>query len=81
VLMQSRRIDGGTTLDAREAAIQEFNRPNTGEAAMLRHAVLGGMLLCSSSAGGVIGEYMLKRGGHPGVQQAQHRCGCARHAV
>jgi hypothetical protein len=33
VLMQSRRIDGGTTLEAREAAIQEFNRPDTGEVA------------------------------------------------
>jgi hypothetical protein len=33
VLMQSRRIDGGTTLEAREAAIQEFNRPDTGAAA------------------------------------------------
>jgi hypothetical protein len=31
VLMQSRRIDGSTTLDMREAAIKEFNSPDTGE--------------------------------------------------
>jgi hypothetical protein len=36
VLMQSRRIDGGTTLEAREAAIQEFNRPDTGAVRLLR---------------------------------------------
>lgn len=29
--MQSRRIDGATSLDMREAAIQEFNNPDTGE--------------------------------------------------
>jgi SWI/SNF-related matrix-associated actin-dependent regulator of chromatin subfamily A protein 2/4 len=31
VLMQRRRIDGSTTLEERERAIQEFNRPHTGE--------------------------------------------------
>lgn len=32
-LMMSRRIDGSTTLEAREAAIQEFNRPGSGAVA------------------------------------------------
>lgn len=31
VLMKSRRIDGATTLDNREAAIKEFNSPDSGE--------------------------------------------------
>lgn len=31
VLMKSRRIDGATTLDLREAAIKEFNSPTSGE--------------------------------------------------
>jgi hypothetical protein len=30
VLMKSRRIDGSTTLDLREAAIKEFNNPTSG---------------------------------------------------
>ena len=33
VLMKSRRIDGSTTLDMREAAIKEFNNPDSGECA------------------------------------------------
>lgn len=32
MLMKSRRIDGATTLDNREAAIKEFNSPDSGEA-------------------------------------------------
>jgi len=31
VLMKSRRIDGATSLDLREAAIKEFNKPDSGE--------------------------------------------------
>lgn len=31
VLMKSRRIDGATTLDNREAAIKEFNSPDSGD--------------------------------------------------